>query len=123
MGEIIPETNYSVVAQSSSGWYQLETGGWIPPSYVKSPSEGCNNLIMITYDAPLFDCELVNTTSEIAPILKDPDGEYFGRFGVGLSLGIIKKEGDWMQVYVPAFSNAGWVDGSEMSLVGDCENY
>ena len=123
VGELLPETRYSVIAQSSSGWYQLETGGWIPPSYVKSPSEGCANLITITYDAPLLECDLVNTTNEIAVILRDPDGEYFGRFGVGLKLGIIKKEGDWYQVYVPAFENAGWVNGSKMSLEGTCDKF
>jgi len=123
VGEVIPETLYRITTQSSSGWYQLESGGWIPPSYVISPESSCRNLPTITYDAPLLDCELVNTTSEIVAILRDPDGEYFGRFGVGLQLGVIKKEGDWYQVYVPAFSNAGWVDGSQMSLVGNCDEF
>jgi uncharacterized protein YgiM (DUF1202 family) len=123
VGNVIPETTYRAIARSSNGWYQLETGGWIPPNFVTSTNnDSCRNLLTITYDAPTFKCSLVNTTSEIIAILKDPDGEYFGRFGVGLDLGVIKKQENWYQVYVAAYSNAGWVDGSNMSLVGECDD-
>ena len=124
VGELTAGQPYRTVAQSTSGWYQLEIGGWVPSNYLQvSSGENCRHLPTIAYDGPILGCELVNTTSEIVVITNAPDGDYFGRFGVNLQLGIIKREGNWYQVYVPAFSNAGWVNGSNMTLAGDCGDF
>lgn len=124
VGQLTTTETYTAVAQSSSGWYQLEIGGWVAPSYLKLPDDGsCRNLPTITYDAPIFECELVNTTNEIVAILNAPDGDYFGRFWQNNRMGVISREGKWVQVYVAAFENAGWVDATDMSLSGACDDF
>ncbi len=122
-GLLFGET-YEVTTQSDGGWYQLAIGGWIPPNDIKLlDDEACRNVPTIPYAPPLFDCELVNTTGEIQTIYTEPNGDYYGRFGSGLRLGIIRLDQNWYQVYVPAFNSAGWVDGTEMGLSGDCSAF
>ncbi len=124
VGELTHGTVYTATGTSTSGWYQLYNGGWVPANYLKILSpDACRNAPKIPYSGPLLDCDLVNTTDEIATIRVEPDGEYYGRFRNGLSLGIIKREGDWYQLYVPAFESAGWVDGSAMTLSGNCDSF
>lgn len=123
-GSLVTGENYQAIAQSSSGWYQLEVGGWVPANYLQMrDGNACRLLPTIPYDPPIFDCELVNTTGEIQTIYTGLNGDYYGRFGSGLRLGIIQNDGNWYQVYVPAFSSAGWVDGTNMGLSGDCSEF
>lgn len=124
VGQLTTGETYTAIARSSSGWYQLEIGGWVPSNYLKLSADGsCHNLPVISYDAPIFDCELVNTTDDIVTIVNAPDGDYFGRFWPNNQLGVISRQGKWVQVYVAAFENAGWVDATGMAFAGDCDNF
>gem|GEM_PF-2552114 len=120
VGQLVHGEQYKATTQSTSGWYQLEIGGWVPSNYLGLASESCRNLPTIDYGHPDFKCELVNTTGEIQTIYTEPNGDYYGRFGSGLRLGLIKQEGDWNQVYVPAFNSAGWVKHNNMTISGPC---
>lgn len=121
VGQLVAGTPYRATVQSTNGWYNLEIGGWVMQSFMQFPvGSSCQQLPVITYNPPVLTCKLKNTSGEIQPILREPDGEYFGRFGINLELGIISRDENWFHVYVDAFSNAGWVDGTNMEVTGDC---
>jgi len=124
VGQLVAGDAYRGVAESTSGWYQLENGGWVAPNYIRRLVSGaCQNLPRIEFGHPGFDCELVNTKGEIQTIYTEPNGDYYGRFPIDMELGLIKREGDWYQVYVPAFNSAGWVNGGAMALAGTCGDF
>jgi len=124
VGQLVAGEVYRAIAESTSGWYQLEIGGWVAPNYIRRLVSGaCQNLPKIEFGHPRFDCELVNTIGEIQTIYTEPNGEYYGRFPIDMQLGLIKRDGDWYQVYVPAFNSAGWVNGSAMRLADNCAEF
>lgn len=120
LGQMKDGNAYIAIAQSNTGWLQLQSGGWIIANY-----HTCNSAPTIYFDPPVLNCKLVNITGEIKPIQKQPEtsSDMIARFGMNLEMGVIKRQGNWYQVFIEAYSNGGWVDGSNMTLSGACSAF
>lgn len=114
------------VGLSSSGWVKIQyaTGmGWIPSNLLQQ-SPACASLPVEGSNPPVTGCQASNSSGEARWIYgqKNVLDNLLARFAPGSVMPVTAQSEGWIQVYVEAFSAAGWVEAQFVTLSGSCDN-
>jgi hypothetical protein len=117
----------AVNAIASNGWFGVTyfadgRAYYAAPNYARLLGD-CNRVPRIIAQPTLGACFVTNFSGAPQTLRTTPemlDTNYFGRFPPSSTMYVLRKQGDWYQVYVEPFSAAAWIPANVVTPNPEC---